>query len=399
MALSYSLCSMVRNTRRLRSRPSIASTRIRERQHRSFINNCPRRYMTGHGTENPTAESETQDELEWESFDFATSPKWDPRFLPPGKTLHNAFDEADMAHVMEEEARQDVLIAQEQKERREELHGLSPQVVQDAMRILMPYVAQQRYQRITEVLKQRTRHTQFLFENPSNPSNVFACLRTMDSFGIQHVHIVTESNLYQGKAALLQKQGMRTAMGSAQWLTIHHYTSTEEAIKTLRDEHRCRILASDLNPSSVDIRDVDWRNAGATTADDTTAADDGDDKNRPICIVMGNESKGISNTMKQLVDLTFTLPMVGFAESFNLSVATAITLAHLSASSGHDKTGGPLRPGDLPQDEYNVLVLRGMLHSISQTRVARSLLKKEGIVLPDSIYQKSINMGKRLTDN
>jgi tRNA G18 (ribose-2'-O)-methylase SpoU len=364
--------------------------------------------MTNHDTEKyPTTEkSEAENEnehelLEWESFDFSLSPRWDPRFLSPGKTIHNAFIDANMDHVTEEETRQDVMLAQEKKHQREALHSLSPKVVSNAMRILKPYVAEQRYQRITEVLKQRTRHTQFLFENPTNPSNVFACLRTMDSFGIQHVHIVTESNLYQGKAALLQKQGMRTAMGSAQWLTIHHYISTEEAIKTLRDEHRCRILASDLNPSSVDIRNVDWGTAGATTADDTSAGDDdGDDHNsRPICIVMGNELKGISDTMRQLADLTFTLPMVGFAESFNLSVATAITLAHLSASSGHDKSRGPLRPGDLPQDEYNVLVLRGMIHSISQARIARSLLKKEGIVLPDSIYQKSINMGKKLMDH
>ena len=398
MSLSFLRHALVRNTPRLPSK----SIPVREWQQQIFVINhhTLRRCLATHDTENPTADGELEQDLEWESFDFAASPKWDPRFLPTGKTLHNAFDNVNMDHAIMEEARQDAMLAQEQKERHEVLHGLSPQVVQNAMRILKPYVAQQRYQRITDVLKQRTRHTQFLFENPSNPSNVFACLRTMDSFGIQHVHIVTESNLYQGKAALLQKQGMRTAMGSAQWLTIHHYISTEEAIETLRDKHQCRILASDLNPSSVDIRDVDWRTAGAATSHDnhSNPNDSIDDSSRPICIVMGNELKGISDKMRQLADLTFTLPMVGFAESFNLSVATAITLAHLSAASGHDNATGPLRPGDLPQDEFNVLVLRGMIQSVSQTRVTRALLKKEGIVLPESIYQKSINMAKKLQD-
>ena len=138
----------------------------------------------------------------------------------------------------------------------------------------------------------------------------------------------------------------------------------------------------------------DKENSGAQSQQ--TNDDDNDD--RPLCIVMGNELRGISDTMRDMVDATFTLPMVGFAESFNLSVATAITLAHLSAASGHDDKSGPLRPGDLEEDEFNALLLRGMVHSISQKRVTQALLKKEGIVLPDSMYQKSINLGKKLKE-
>jgi tRNA (guanosine-2'-O-)-methyltransferase len=164
--------------------------------------------------------------------------------------------------------------------------------------------------------------TQFLFENPTNPSNVWACLRSLDSFGIQHVHIVTESHLYQGKAALLQKQGMRPAMGSAQWLTIHHYISSDEGIQTLRNEHNCRILASDLKPSSIDIRNIDWRTAGGKDkgTDSQNTCDEASDNERPICIVMGNELNGISDTMRRLADATFTLPMVGFAEVHGSSI-------------------------------------------------------------------------------
>jgi tRNA (guanosine-2'-O-)-methyltransferase len=351
-----------------------------------------KRFLTPKSSHSEEDTDTNADTLEWESFDFSETPKWDPRFQPEGKTINNIFDKID-EKTMQEEADQDVLLAKKQKEHREALHSLSPDIVQNAIRILKPYVQEQRYDRITQVLQQRTRNTQFLFENPSNPSNVWACLRTMDSFGIQHVHIVTDSKLYEGKAALLQKQGMRTAMGSAQWLTIHHYISTEEAVQALRNSHNCRILASDLNPSSVDIRDIDWATAGSSSC-----SNEHGDKDRPLCIVMGNELKGISDTMRDLADLTFTLPMVGFAESFNLSVATAITLAHLSAASSH-KTTGPLRPGDLPEEEFRALVLRGMIHSISQKKVTQALLKKEGIILPDSLYQKGINLGKKLKEN
>uniref|UniRef100_A0A7S4SU54 tRNA/rRNA methyltransferase SpoU type domain-containing protein n=2 Tax=Ditylum brightwellii TaxID=49249 RepID=A0A7S4SU54_9STRA len=96
--------------------------------------------------------------------------------------------------------------------------------------------------------------------------------------------------------------------------------------------------------------------------------------------------------MRNLADETFTLPMVGFAESFNLSVATAVTLAHMSASSrqkevegGETIVTGPLRPGDLDEHEFNCLRLKGLLNSLPQRRTGPALLKQKGIVLPDDI--------------
>lgn len=118
---------------------------------------------------------------------------------------------------------------------------------------------------------------------------------------------------------------------------------------------------------------------------------------------MGNEDMGISDTMRLLVDATFTLPMVGFAESFNLSVATAIVLAHLSAASfmqpmdisitgsarnrasSAGKWTGPLQPGDLSEHEYSCLYLKGLIYSLPQKRMARPLLRQAGIELPKEL--------------
>lgn len=258
---------------------------------------------------------------------------------------------------------------------------------------LSPYVQPRRLARIDEVLRQRTRHTRFLFENPSNPSNVWACLRTLDSFGIQYVDVIVHSDSYEGKAAVNQKRGMRTAMGSAMWMTIRQFGGIGEAVRHLREEEGCLIYASDLNPAAEDVRDLNW----------DVDLDDGSDVGgtRPICIVMGNEDRGISEEMRELADATFYLPMCGFAESFNLSVATAVTLAYMSAASGRgdgvvgDETGdaagssgrveGPLRPGDLGPHELQCLKLRGVLNSLAQKRMGKALLKKEGIVLPNSL--------------
>lgn len=249
------------------------------------------------------------------------------------------------------------------------IESLSPELVESATRELLPYVKSERVERMDGVLRHRTQQCRFLFENPCNPSNVWACLRTIDSFGIQNVDIIVQSGRYKGQSAISQKRGMRTAMGSAQWLTLRNHLTTNDAVSVMR-EKGYKIYASDLNPNSKDIRDIEW----------------GDDK---ICIVMGNENNGISEEMRQLADDTFILPMCGFAESFNLSVATAITLAHLSAcsssSKGGDQQQGPLRPGDLDDNEVNRLRLKGIINSLANKRIAKAVLNRAGLELPPEI--------------
>ena len=165
--------------------------------------------------------------------------------------------------------------------------------------------------------------------------------------------------------ALAQKRGMRTAMGSAHWISLTNHASTKEAVQEMKRQGY-RVWASDLNPNSKDVRELSW--------------------DKPVCIVMGNEELGITQEMRSLADETFTLPMYGFAESFNLSVATAITCAHMSASSkisDEGNTSGPIQPGDLGEHEVNCLRLKWMMNSLPQRKMGAALLRKENIQLPD----------------
>jgi tRNA C32,U32 (ribose-2'-O)-methylase TrmJ len=164
-------------------------------------------------------------------------------------------------------------------------------------------------------------------------------------------------------------------------MTLRQFGSIEEAIKVLREEEGCLIYASDLNPASMDVRKLNW------DVDFEQDKNNDESTQRPICVVMGNEDRGISDKMRELADETFYLPMCGFAESFNLSVATAITLAYMSAVSNRgNEVKGPLRPGDLDPHELQCLRLKGVLNSLAQKRMGKALLKKEGIVLPNSLY-------------
>jgi hypothetical protein len=175
------------------------------------------------------------------------------------------------------------------------------------------------------------------------------------------------------------------------------------------------IYASDLNPKAKDVRELTWDVDYDNNNDGELQQKQRKQQQRPICIVMGNEECGISETLRTLADETFYLPMCGFAESYNLSVATAITLAYMKAASttstlsldtsssssesdeptiGPDDSSstilqyrGPLRPGDLDPHEVQCLKLRGVLNSLAQKRLGKILLEKEGIVLPTSLYK------------
>ena len=328
--------------------------------------------------------------LEWEKFEFADAPKWDRRFENDGEdndgsapSLHLASNDEEWKEIEKRETKEDVALQQRFERQHRAWQELDPELVAEATHVLVPYIQPCRWDRIKSILQHRTQQTRFLFENPSNPSNVWACLRTLDSFGIQHVDVVIQSGQYSGKAALVQKRGMRTAMGSAKWLTLRNHLSTRHALERIRNENY-HILYTDVNPSSKDIRDLDWDLISETSSDDENTEGNGraQIKNKKLCIVMGNEQDGVSDVVKEMADQSFYLPMAGFAESFNLSVATAITCAHLSAASKDGK--GPLRPGDLSQHEYDTLLLKGALNSIKH-RTARALLKSQGVVLPKDL--------------
>jgi 23S rRNA (guanosine2251-2'-O)-methyltransferase len=54
------------------------------------------------------------------------------------------------------------------------------------------------------------------------------------------------------------------------------------------------------------------------------------DFNKPSCIVMGSEDKGIQPYISKAVDVKFTIPMQGDFDSFNVGVATGIILFEAS---------------------------------------------------------------------
>lgn len=84
-----------------------------------------------------------------------------------------------------------------------------------------------------------------------------------------------------------------------------------------------------------------------------------------ICMMFGNEERGLSWALRHAADVKVYIPMSGFSQSFNISVTCAMVLFHL-------RERGVIVP-DVDDEQMNELYLKWLLMS---TKRSAALLKK-----------------------
>ena len=138
--------------------------------------------------------------------------------------------------------------------------------------------------------------------------NQQAVLRTAEGFGIQHVWLVqqpVESADDEGAFS----HGV--TKGAWRWLSLRRFYSARACIDALRESGR-EIWTTDLGSEASEASIAALRPLPASLA-----------------IVMGRESDGVSPEMHAAASRRLRLPMHGFTESFNLTVATGLMLQRL----------------------------------------------------------------------
>ncbi len=167
------------------------------------------------------------------------------------------------------------------------------------------FVSDKRKETFHKVLEQRTRHFTVVLEDIFQPHNSSAVIRSCDIFGLQDVHII--QNKYSSRVSRY------VAKGSQKWLDIKKYnisaTNTQDCLDALRNDDYQIIATTPHNDSCV-LHEFDITKKAA--------------------FVFGVEKEGVSEyTMKQ-ADGFLKIPMVGFTESLNISVAAAIILQDIT---------------------------------------------------------------------
>ena len=127
-------------------------------------------------------------------------------------------------------------------------------------------------------------------------------------FGIQDSHLI--------EARFGKRLDKNIALGAQQWVDTYSYTDSLSCIKELRKKGY-RIVATTPHGDSCLLDDYEIR--------------------EPIALFFGTEKEGLSKTVLDEADEAIKIPMVGFTESLNISVAAAIVLQQLSSRLRNSK--------------------------------------------------------------
>ena len=163
------------------------------------------------------------------------------------------------------------------------------------------FLTEKRKDLFKKVLEQRTRHFTVVLEDIFQPHNASAVVRTCDIFGVQDVHAI--ENKYNNKVS------RHVAKGSQKWLNQYRYRKDGDNTKTCLDslkEQGYQIIATTPHNDSCLLQDFDITKKSA--------------------FVFGVEAEGVSDYVMENADGFLKIPMVGFTESLNISVAAAIVL-------------------------------------------------------------------------
>ncbi len=131
-----------------------------------------------------------------------------------------------------------------------------------------------------------------------DPHNLGACLRTAEAAGVSAVIIPKD------RAASLTPVARKVAAGSAERVPLVSVTNLSRTLERLKE--RGYWLTGLAGEGEETIYDVDFRG--------------------PLVLVLGAEGEGLRRLTRETCDRVVRIPMLGKAESLNVSAAAAVCL-------------------------------------------------------------------------
>lgn len=184
-----------------------------------------------------------------------------------------------------------------------------------------PLLTASRRERIEQVVRHRNFSNAVVLEGIYDRGNVSAVMRTAEGLGFSNFHVIETQEKF--------KEANRVTQGADKWVEVKKWKNTKDAVKFIKDQGHQLVVTS--LEASVPIGEVDFT--------------------KPTALVLGNEKEGVSREMLEAADHRIIIPMTGFVQSFNISVAGALSLYHIFRERSL-KLG---RVGDLTEEQINIL--------------------------------------------
>ena len=136
-----------------------------------------------------------------------------------------------------------------------------------------------------------------LVENVRSVHNVGSIFRSADGFGADKIYLA-------GYTAYPPREDLsKTALGSEDAVPWEHFENPIDAAKKIIKEGISLVLL-EQTVQSKPIYELDW--------------------SFPVCFIVGNEVKGVSEELSKLATVHAEIPMRGVKQSLNVSVATGV---------------------------------------------------------------------------
>ena len=210
---------------------------------------------------------------------------------------------------------------------------------QKLLTYLERFITDERKERFLEIISQRTNHFTVAMEDVFQMHNTSAVVRTCEVFGVQQAHSI------EGRFG--KRLDTKIAMGAQKWVDVFRYDNTQHCIDTLRSKGY-QIVATTPHKDAYFLNDFDITQKSA--------------------FFFGTEKEGLSEQVLSQADTFLKIPMVGFTESLNISVAVAIVLQQLT-----DKLRRSEIPWQLSEEERLLTLIEWTKKSV---RNVKDVLKR-----------------------
>ncbi|MEE2699826.1 MAG: RNA methyltransferase [Bacteroidota bacterium] len=203
---------------------------------------------------------------------------------------------------------------------------------------LSEFVTEERLGLFQKNIKQRTGRLTIVLEDIFHSQNASAVLRTADCFGVQNIHIIENRNEYLTHPNI--------SLGSSKWLTQTFYN---------KNKNNTKYCIEKLKNKGFKIL--------ATTPYGRKSIYDVEVKNKKTALLFGAEQEGLSEIALELADERVTIPMFGFTESYNISVAAALCIQSLIGKIRASKESW-----QLSEREKDIVLLNWLRNSIKKSK-------------------------------
>tara|TARA_Y100000739_G_C20439621_1_gene387212 strand:- start:7 stop:693 length:687 start_codon:yes stop_codon:yes gene_type:complete len=204
---------------------------------------------------------------------------------------------------------------------------------------LRKFVLDDRRELFNTKIQERTKYITIVLENIFQGRNISASIRSADCFGIQDVHIIENDNMFNDDPEV--------SMGAEKWITTRRHNMQKEnsikAIKYLKNKGY-KIIATTPHNADSNLYDLDV-------------------KKGKIALFFGSEINGCSKETLKHADQKIKIPMYGFTESYNISVAVSLSLQHLTYKMRKLNVDWKLR-----KDQKEKIMLQWLRNSIKSSK-------------------------------